>query len=958
MSLIENLRARVNVTSKRMAAKALPAKARATQLLAGEATRRLSSPAKAPTAPLSRSNATALLARTAFGTAADVTSLVAGQDGKVRYVKGTPAVAAALVKAVKVEPRKTEPKPRPQKSAKSGGCGSAIAGAVKSVGKAVSGAAKAVGNAVSTAAKAVGKGVATAAKAVGGAVSRAANWVADTAKKVVSTAIDYGRRFVKDPLGTMKDLASKAWEGLKAVGKAAVDFWNKYGDWVIMGLTVVCAVVPGTQGLAVALAAYQAVKGGVQVYQGIKEGDWKKAVMGGLSVVTSFAGGVGALGAKAVGQGLFTAANIAGKVATVAQRGVILADAIKSGNPAGIIGAAAGTVAGGLDVVGGKAAEVGAKLATYGYKAMNVAAALESGQWDRIAAAGLQAGATVAAEVAGGDATVKTWAARADKAGTYLQVGGTAARAVARGDVLTAVNTTLSVAGSVAADLGADRKTAQDIGKGARFVRNGIAFSNAVQRGDAAQIAWLAADMGSQAASALGSEKAGETIAKIGRYAKNGVDLAGGIASGDATRIAGAAGGLLRDGAADLGGDAAGQVADKIAAYGEQGTALANAVAQGDIGAAQSAATMLGTMGYGDIQDLARPDEQTAGGAAKGAGKNGEQPRVERRPRPSTVPGTRRDGASPEDAEFIAEARAALTVADRATYERLERAVAGNPRAQRALAGLLTMDTLTGNRTVVGSQRLIDVLGAMTTQTMAGGIDRNTLIQQTLIEMDDPQAISQMNKNTCGATVVQMTVAHDNPAEYARIVAALASPAGRVALPSGQTATRVADWQSRDGGRSIPSRLIQPAFMNLAAASSGGSYDNTRDQVIESDGRRHAGLYNSQEAGLLRAAQGGRADEYRVASEGGSSTPEQMMDAIGRALAARRPAVALVVDPRIGGHYVQVTAVSNGRVYYQNPWGQLESMSVEGFKRNMRGLTVGVAGDTTLLQRQLSRLAG
>ncbi|MBM3271409.1 MAG: hypothetical protein FJZ01_27550, partial [Candidatus Sericytochromatia bacterium] len=829
-------------------------------------------------------------------------------------VRGTARLAQAAFEAPPAPP---PPPPQPKKKKKS--CGEKVGGAISGAAKAVGGAVKGAVSAIGSAAKSVGKAIGGAAKSVGSAIGSAAKSAVSaigSAAKSVGKAIGSAAKSVGKAIGSaartvwngVKTAAKATWEGIKVAGKAVADFWGKYGDYIVLGLTVITAVVPGLQGVALALAAYQAVKGGVMVYQGIKEGDWKKAVMGGLSVVTAFAGGVGALGARAVGQGLFAAANVAGKVAGVAQRGVMLAEAIQSGNPAGIIGAAAGTVAGGLDLAGGKAAEIGAKLASYGAKAMNLADALQSGQWDRVAGAGLSLGAAAVGDLASkDDAALQNLARKAERTGQYIQVGGTVARAIGRGDVMTAANATLSVAGSVAADLGASRETVNGINKGAKYVRTGMAFVDAASKGNVEQVAWLTSDLAAQAARDLGADKAAGAIAKATGYARGGVELARGIQSGDANRIA-------------------------------------------------DAATTLGQLGYGAIQDLLADDEQTAGGAGKG-NRGGEQPKVERRPRPSTIPGTRRDGASPDDVAAREAALEVLSPADRAAFDRVAQAVAGNPRAQRALDSLLLVGALE-DRAVVGGRRLVEILDGMRAQPLAGGIDSAALLAQTLIEMDDPTSISQMDKNTCGATVVQMTIARDNPAEYARIVAGLASPAGRVTLPSGQTAVRASDWQSRDGGRSVPSRLIQPAFMNLAAASSGGSYDNARDRVTEADGNRHQGLYNAQEAGLLRAAQGGRVEEYRLPSEGGSASAEQMVDRISRALEEGRPAVALIKDSRIGGHYVQVTAISGGRVYYQNPWGQLESLTLDAFKSQLRGLSIAVRGDQTLLQRQLGKLAG
>lgn len=228
----------------------------------------------------------------------------------------------------------------------------------------------------------------------------------------------------------------------------------------------------------------------------------------------------------------------------------------------------------------------------------------------------------------------------------------------------------------------------------------------------------------------------------------------------------------------------------------------------------------------------------------------------------------------------------------------------------------------------------MSILDGMTTQPLAAGIDRKALIAQTIIELDDPGSISQRNKNTCGATVVQIALTHDNHAEYARLVSGLATPSGTTTMANGATIKRAGDWQAADGGRSIPSALLQPALMNVAAAPF--AYDNTTDKIGD-----QTGLIAEQEAQLLGATFGGHAEILKTKENGGSMTDDQVLAKSKVAADSGKNASPLVIYPGVGGHYVLVTKVYPDKVVYQNPWGQVESMPIAQFKDILHGGAVG-----------------
>lgn len=229
-----------------------------------------------------------------------------------------------------------------------------------------------------------------------------------------------------------------------------------------------------------------------------------------------------------------------------------------------------------------------------------------------------------------------------------------------------------------------------------------------------------------------------------------------------------------------------------------------------------------------------------------------------------------------------------------------------------------------------GEKDLLTVLRQMKNQPLAAGIDRSALVGQTIIELDDASTVNQRTRNTCGATACQVILANRQPAEYARLVSDLASPAGRATLANGDAISRPANWNAADGGRSVPSRLLQPAFMEYANGLS--SYDNASDLNLRLNATTYQGLYPEDESRLFQGFLGAGAGNVNSTQNGGTTEPAALLSRIEEAVKRGDAAVALIDYPGRGGHYVTVTGIHDGRVVYQNPWGTVESMSTEAFK--------------------------
>jgi hypothetical protein len=336
-----------------------------------------------------------------------------GQEHTVDAAEFQKQVRAANIDAPKgTKLRKARPKNH--KGILGGGC--FLVDAIKAVVKAVVSVVKAVVKAVVSVVKAVAKAVVAVVKAIAAAVKAIVKFVIDVVKKV--------------------------WEVVKSIAKGLAWLWDKIGNYVIMALQIVCLFIPGCQAISLALAAYQLAKGAYAVGKGIVTGDWKEALGGVVSMVGAFAGGVGALGAKVVGQGLATGAQIAGRIAQAAHGAMGAAEAIRTGNWGGLVASVAGAAAGAAGAVSETAGKVADKLAGWANKANGLYQGIKNGDAFQIAASAtdvaasggkLVAGKNTATDVLSGVATGATVVNTGQKVAKAVGTGGSIALGITAG---------------------------------------------------------------------------------------------------------------------------------------------------------------------------------------------------------------------------------------------------------------------------------------------------------------------------------------------------------------------------------------------------------------------------------------------------------------------------------------------------------------------------------------------
>lgn len=292
--------------------------------------------------------------------------------------------------------------------------------------------------------------------------------------------------------------------------------------------------------------------------------------------------------------------------------------------------------------------------------------------------------------------------------------------------------------------------------------------------------------------------------------------------------------------------------------------------------------------------------------------------------------------------ELEAESLEAMSPEQRQQYDVLVEQTQGNPQSRLALQLLAMQGKLTEGPTASDGQTLLSQLHTAATQPNAAGIDTRTLVCDLVRELATPSAIHQGSKGTCGPTTVQIKLAEDNPAEYARIVAGLASETGEVQLANGETIRREEGTATDDfSGRTQSSRLWQAAMMELGNGDA--SYDNGTD-AHTLDGETTGGLGGSQINDMMEAVFGSSYETEEVSGMSLEDRTARISD-IEEAL-KRGDSVPIAIgageatDGSTGCHWVNVTRIEGDKVYYQNPWGQEECMSRDELAQRLRAASI------------------
>ncbi|MBU6430041.1 MAG: hypothetical protein KGR26_13585, partial [Cyanobacteria bacterium REEB65] len=294
----------------------------------------------------------------------------------------------------------------------------------------------------------------------------------------------------------------------------------------------------------------------------------------------------------------------------------------------------------------------------------------------------------------------------------------------------------------------------------------------------------------------------------------------------------------------------------------------------------------------------------------------------------------RQDTAAHQADEAAAVAK--LSVADQAKYQALVHITEGTDAngddlslARQSLQGLLLDGALTGQLDLASGRTLLDNLSGMATEPLASGIDRAELVSQALSEIADPTAINQQFKGTCVATTAAIVLANMHPAEYVRLIAGLATPAGQVKMAGGDTLTRVSDWAIRnDGDRTVTQRLFVPALMNDGQLPL-FHYNNTTDHSMLGPIPAGGGLTPSGSAHIESQLEGTSYQAHTFYAVDRDAQWQQVAAALAQGKGPIPIGVIWSDGMEVGGHELALQSIANGTATYLNPWGDQETMSAK-----------------------------
>ncbi|HEY9843810.1 MAG TPA: hypothetical protein V6D23_25280 [Candidatus Obscuribacterales bacterium] len=227
---------------------------------------------------------------------------------------------------------------------------------------------------------------------------------------------------------------------------------------------------------------------------------------------------------------------------------------------------------------------------------------------------------------------------------------------------------------------------------------------------------------------------------------------------------------------------------------------------------------------------------------------------------------------------------------------------------------------------------------------------RQALVQSTLQNIAFPERICQHSRGTCAATVPEKLLAQDNPEKYIRIATALASPRGQVpeslVSEKGPIMEREPGTEIDDkSGRSVASRLMQPAFMEYANGEL-TTYDNATDQHTNEKGEKSDGLDGNQVASLMNGLFPEKGS-YICAGVNKNATDvqadrERVWRLAESELSLGRPVQIGYKTGNDTGHAVLLTKVDPAKnlAYVMNPWGELHTMPLNQLRDTLNSAVI------------------
>ncbi|MDP1826742.1 MAG: hypothetical protein Q8L48_25955 [Archangium sp.] len=303
------------------------------------------------------------------------------------------------------------------------------------------------------------------------------------------------------------------------------------------------------------------------------------------------------------------------------------------------------------------------------------------------------------------------------------------------------------------------------------------------------------------------------------------------------------------------------------------------------------------------------------------------------------VNGKRADEAARQIADNVAlegEALDKLSARDRARYLSVKKTLleAGEGKPQGDPVAALALQTMLLEGKL--DTPLLTNLSKLNQQELAPGIDRQQLLSDVVQEVAVPEAIAQRNRGTCVPTSIEIQLVQQNPAEYVRLIAGLATPAGEVTTAGGDVLKRE-DGVLEDGtSRSLSQKLLAPALMELGDGLA--DYNNEEDKHVGGTLDGKSGLTAAQADVVLESLYG---HDFAFQTTGSNEEKKAGTDFVLQELDAGRD-VLVGIKWGDGGHKVLVTGTEtrDGVDYVKiiNPWGREELIPRDDFEARLRNV--------------------
>ncbi|MBI3183332.1 MAG: hypothetical protein HYZ28_14440 [Myxococcales bacterium] len=215
---------------------------------------------------------------------------------------------------------------------------------------------------------------------------------------------------------------------------------------------------------------------------------------------------------------------------------------------------------------------------------------------------------------------------------------------------------------------------------------------------------------------------------------------------------------------------------------------------------------------------------------------------------------------------------------------------------------------------------------------------RSAILEDVIRDVAMPKRVDQGSKGdvgTCTVASMQYELARDNPSELARLMVGLTGPDGKVKMRNGERLwVQPGFLENPNDSRSLADSIFQSAAMEYANGKL--NYDARRD-ISSPKGKpgkvAQRGLDGAQQIRMLEALFG---TKYEAVGKGNLAHQKKLIEFLRSrpSFESERP-IILNLDMGKTNHAVTFMRVENGRVFYRDPYGEVESMSVRELRRRL-----------------------